>query len=96
MPGFVFEVKTQIDNGPLVSNKYYTLHGSVVTEQHGKFTQKVHSFKNYKCQEHGLFYAVDLYKADNSKTYNYHHMRLNPFTKINEDVLSAFFLAAGV
>ena len=94
--GMVFEVKAQVNNGPLVSTKYYSLDNGVVSEHEGKFNQKVHAFKNYKCQAHDLFFAVDLYKADNSKTSNYHHMRLNPFTKVNPGVLSAFFKAAGV
>ena len=95
VPGTIFEVKAQVDNGPLLSTKYYSLLDNEVVEQEGEFTQKIHAFKNYKCRAHDRFYAVDLYKAKNSSTYNRHHMRLNPFTKVNKAVLNAFFKAAG-
>ena len=65
---------------------------SLVEEVAGPFSQKIHSFKNYKCASKKLFFAVDLYRADESvPATNYHHMRLNPFTKVNEYVLRALF-----
>lgn len=60
------------------------------------FTQKMHSFKNYKCAEHGRFFGVDLFRASESAGTNFHHMRLNPFTHVHPTVLDAFLAAAGV
>ena len=93
-PNLIFEVKKQVDNGPLLSTKYYQLKDGVVTEVQGPFTQKVHSFKNYKCASKDLFFGVDLYRADQSAGGNYHHMRLNPFTKLNPEILGSFFANA--
>ena len=90
-PDLIFEVKKQLDNGPLISTKYYKLEDDSITELPGPFTQKIHCFKNYKCAAQGLFFAVDLYRADQSSGSNFHHMRLNPYTKINHDILRAFF-----
>jgi len=93
-PDVVYEVKTQVNNGPLLNTKYFQLVDSIVSEVKGPFRQKMHSFKNYKCTAHDLFYAVDLYQMDDSHSgANAHHMRLVPFTKINTEVLDAFFLA---
>ncbi|CAN0284819.1 unnamed protein product [Ascophyllum nodosum] len=56
----------------------------------------MHAFKNYKCTVHNRFFGVDLYRSSgNSSGYNFHHMRLNPFTRVNPDVLDEFFKAAG-
>jgi hypothetical protein len=89
LPHLVFEVKKQIDNGPLISTKYYTLVADVITELEGPFVHKVHCFKNYKVG--GFFFGVDLYRVDGQTGGNYHHMRLNPFTKLNTDILAALF-----
>ena len=94
-PDIVFEVKRQVNNGALLSTKYYQLlHDGYVdvtrTGEDGKFSAKIHSFKNYICARHNLFFAVDLYsarKGPSSEGYNYHHMRLNPFTRIVDSVL---------
>ncbi|KAL1507046.1 hypothetical protein AB1Y20_007908 [Prymnesium parvum] len=90
-PNIVFEVKKQVDNGPLISTKYFALKHDTVTEVTGPFTQKMHAFKNYKCASANLFFAVDIYRADNTTGYNHHHMRLNPFTQINPGILRILF-----
>ena len=90
-PNLIFEVKTQVDNGPLLSTKYYTLANGTRTEVEATFTQKVHAYKNYRCPSKNLFFAVDLYRADESTGRNYHHMRLNPFTKMNTRLLQALY-----
>ena len=90
-PDLVFEVKKQVDNGPLISTKFFKLENDTILEATGPFTQKVHCFKNYKCVSQNLFFGVDLYRADRSTGGNYHHMRLNPFTKVNADILSSLF-----
>lgn len=92
-PNVVFEVKRQVNRGPLISTRYFKLEQSGVTEtQGGSLLNKKHVFKNYKCDRHNLFFLVDLYMTENSGTgYNYHHMRLNPCTKVNEALLFAFF-----
>ena len=90
-PNIVFEVKKQVDNGPLISTKWYKLENDKVFEVFGSYKQKVHCFKNYKCLSQNLFFAVDLYRADESKGQNFHHMRLHPYTKVNMEVLRSFF-----
>jgi len=92
-PDVLFEVKTQIDNGPLISTKYYKLEFDQITEHPGPFFQKIHCFKDYKCAAKNLFFAVDLYRADQSGGGNFYHMRLNPYTKINDEILLEFFAA---
>jgi hypothetical protein len=59
-----------------------------------KMTYKAHAFKNFKCTKHNLFFSLDVYTL--AGTYNYHHMRLNPVTNINEVLMEQFFKAAGV
>jgi hypothetical protein len=88
-PNIIYEVKKQTDNGPLLSTKTFRLVHDQVEEVKGKYTDKMHVFKNYKCNKHKLFFGVDLYK--NKEGTNFHHMRLNPFTKINESMLEKFF-----
>ena len=80
-PNIIFEVKKQVDKGPLLSTKYYRLEHQKWQESSGNYIQKIHSYKNYKCLTHNLFFAVDLYRADNMKAENYHHCRLSSFTK---------------
>ncbi|KAI1709647.1 hypothetical protein Ddc_13771 [Ditylenchus destructor] len=57
----------------------------------GTFTNKKHGYKNYLCATHNLFYAVDVYDRANNVGRNFHHMRLNPFTKINTELMEEFF-----
>lgn len=87
-PNIVFEVKRQVDNGPLLDTTYYELRDGSRHEIEGRFNQKIHSFKNYKCSKCNLFFSVDLYRKSGVSS-NYHHMRLNPFTK-NADTLVNF------
>lgn len=91
-PGVVFEVKRQINNGPLLSTKYFQLVDNQVThlDAANKYEQKLHAFKNYKCTVHNLYFAVDLFSASagNRVGSNRHHMRLNPFSKISPTVLA--------
>jgi len=93
-PDVVFEVKTQVNNGPLLHTKYFCLCNDEIREVHGSFTNKLHSFKNFKCPSENLFIGIDLYTSQEG--YNYHHMRLNPFTKVEPDVLRDFLDVAGV
>jgi len=80
---YVFEVKKQIDGGKLIFTKFFSLTEGVRSElpEFDTFkASKVHSYKNYSCKRHNLFFGVDLYKAGSS-VYNHHHMRLFPFTR---------------
>jgi hypothetical protein len=87
----VYEVKKQVDSGPLIWTKYFRLLNGRREEVTGKFMNKKHAFKNYKCLKHGLFFAVDLYLSQDIPGANSHHMRVNTFTKVNQEVLSSFF-----
>ncbi|KAI9002622.1 hypothetical protein DFJ74DRAFT_746546 [Hyaloraphidium curvatum] len=97
-PTLVFEVKRQVDDGPLVSTRYYQLIGvGLVERTDGPFVDKAHAFKNYKCSRYGLFFGVDLFRAPEAAARaNYHHMRLNPFEHRNAAVEDECFVAAGV
>lgn len=87
----VYQVKEQIDNGSLLSTRYFKLqNGRRELILGAEFHNKVHAFKNYVCKRCKRFFGVDLYRADNSKGGNYHHMRLNPFTKLNRELLATF------
>jgi hypothetical protein len=93
-PNIVFEVKCQRNNGPLLSTDHFRLeNGRVLPVVGGNFTQKKHAFKNFKCLVHDLFYAVDVYNNSSTASggYNFHHMRLNPYTRINPATLDEFF-----
>jgi hypothetical protein len=60
----VFEVTRQIDNGPDISTFYYNMMESNVKKldlKDSSSLNKIHSFKNYKCRKHGLFFKVNLY-----------------------------------
>lgn len=78
---YMVEVKKQIDRGRMLSETLYELRDGVRIESNvpERSISKVHSFKNYKCVAHNLYYAVDLYKK--GAAYNEYHMRLIPFTK---------------
>lgn len=96
-PNVVFEVKEQVDNGPHLGTNYYVLEDGMVRTVKGPFTQKMHCYKNYKCAAHNRFFAVDLYHRNNDAVRsNYHHMRLVPFTKRNDALLTEFFRAAAL
>ncbi|KAJ1619948.1 hypothetical protein T492DRAFT_889546 [Pavlovales sp. CCMP2436] len=91
-PNVVYEVKEQVDNGPLLSTKYYKLCNDNIGEIEGSnFKQKMHAFKNFKCAQHNRFYGVDLYREGNDAGSNFHHMRVNPFTKCDGELLDEFF-----
>ena len=94
-PQVVYEVKKQRDNGALISTTYWQLKQNERKAIQGDFNQKMHAFKNYRCPNHGLFFGLDLYKLDNEAGYNYHHMRLNPFTKVVPDVFAEFVRNVG-
>lgn len=81
-PNIVYELKKQINNGPLIDTVYYELIDDQRHILNGNFTTKIHAFKNYRCLRCNLFFSIDLYHKDSTnRGYNYHHMRLNPFTK---------------
>ena len=88
--GYVFEIKKSINNGALLWTKYFTVTDGTIAELEGEFSQKAHAFKNYKCDKHNLFYNVDLYEKSGKSSYNYHHMRLVPFTKLNKEFYNQF------
>ena len=92
----VFCVKAQVDNGPMLYTKYYTLTDGNVVEVEGPFSQKLHAYKNYKCPKHDRFYGVDLYKANGTSGHNSHHMRPSAFTLRNDSLLDAFLTEAGL
>lgn len=76
----VFEVKIQINDGPLLGTVYYqVLKNKRVIYEGESPKNKIHSFKNYKCTTHDLFFMIDLYSI--TAVSNFHHMRLNPVTK---------------
>eukprot|EP00092_Neocalanus_flemingeri_P008792 GFUD01009465.1.p1 GENE.GFUD01009465.1~~GFUD01009465.1.p1 ORF type:complete len:238 (+),score=66.09 GFUD01009465.1:91-804(+) len=87
----VFEVTRQVDNGPDIGTKYYKLKEGIRKEldvNNSSSFNKVHSFQNYKCTKHGLFFKVNLYSE--KPVYNRHHMRPNPTSNINTSVLNQF------
>jgi len=104
VPGIVFSVRRQIDNRTEMVTRHFMLADGKLTEVFGTFQKvqvcikrelhvavQVHAFKNYKCKTHGLFFGVDLYRTAESVGTNKHHMRLNPFTQLNDAFLSEFF-----
>ena len=90
-PKYAFEVKRQINNGRMLSTKFFSIEHDAVAEVSDKGLRKCHSFKNYICQTHNLFFGVDLYeKTGLVEMSSKHHMRLNTFTKQNERLLDEF------
>jgi len=89
-PGLLFEVKRQVDNGPLISTAFFELRGGqrIRVEPTGPIS-KIHSFKNYKCSIHNRFFGVDLYK--NLYMNQAHHMRCIAFAKRDTAIEDAFF-----
>lgn len=94
-PDLAFEIKRQVNNGPLLSTRYFSLVDGKILEVDGPFDRKAHAFKNYKCDKHNLFFGVDLYRTGSGGDYNFHHMRLNPFEHRNEGLMESLFKAAG-
>jgi len=92
-PAIVFQVKRQINNRPKMVTQYFMLKDDTITEVFVEFNNKVHAFKNYICKKHDLFFGIDLFKTTDEVGYNYHHMRLNPFLKINVKLLTDVFQA---
>lgn len=92
----VFEVRAQVDNGPLLSTRYFALESGKRILVHGEFSEKTTGYKNYKCSHHKRFYAVNMYRRCKTGGSNYHHMRVVPFTKINPAVISRFLSEMGV
>ncbi|EGG21263.1 hypothetical protein DFA_01142 [Cavenderia fasciculata] len=89
-PDIVYEVKAQVDNGPMISTRYFKVLSSKIKEiDRDNNTNKIHSFKNYKCPTHNRFYGIDLYSTREGS--NYHHMRASPFEKRDMEVLDSFF-----
>lgn len=90
-PGLMFEVKRQVDNGPLVSTAFFELRDGVRVrvEPEGPMS-KTHSFKNYKCLCHNRFFGVDLCKAGSGGR-NAHHLRCVAFAKRDAALEDAFF-----
>ncbi|KAL0206498.1 hypothetical protein P9112_001805 [Eukaryota sp. TZLM1-RC] len=87
-PNVIFEVKAQVDNGPMLHTKYFSLKHGQLNEVDFTPSRKLHSFRNYKCLVHNMYFAVDLYSSESSGSgYNYHHMRLNPFTRNTDNLL---------
>jgi len=62
-PEIVFQVKRQINNRPKIVTQYFGLKDDTITEVFGEFNNKVHSFKNYVCKKHDLFFGIDLYNT---------------------------------
>jgi hypothetical protein len=89
-PDVVFEVKEQVDNGPLLSTRYWKLADGSRQQVQGPFSSKRHVYKNMKCSTHNRFYAIDLYNASNASSWNAHHMRIVPFTKVVQSVIDQF------
>jgi hypothetical protein len=89
-PNIIFEVKRERDFGPLLSKTYFQLlHGKgVVRVPDENYHEKIHSFKNYKCPNHNLFFGVDLF-AKSGERINRHHMRVNPYTAISPEMMAA-------
>jgi len=90
-PKFVFQVKRQINNRPKIVTQYFELIDHTIIEVFGEFNNKAHSFKNYICKKHDLFFGIDLYDTADEVGYNHHHMRLHPFLKINVGFLADVF-----
>eukprot|EP00522_Entomoneis_paludosa_P000446 CAMPEP_0172465672 /NCGR_PEP_ID=MMETSP1065-20121228/54220_1 /TAXON_ID=265537 /ORGANISM="Amphiprora paludosa, Strain CCMP125" /LENGTH=198 /DNA_ID=CAMNT_0013222277 /DNA_START=151 /DNA_END=744 /DNA_ORIENTATION=- len=55
---FVFKVRKQINYGPDVWAKNFTLTKGIVQETTTEATHKVHSFKNYVCMRHKMYYEI--------------------------------------
>ncbi|SPQ96864.1 unnamed protein product (mitochondrion) [Plasmodiophora brassicae] len=96
-PNILIEVKRQVNNGPMMSTRYFTLEGGTRLEVPEPAShRKLHSYKNYKCPEHDRFFGVDLLARPGAPqgNYNFHHMRMYPYTEINQPLLDEFFSAA--
>ena len=86
----LFEVKRQVDNGPLIGTAHFQLENGVrIRVKPTSPIQKVHSFKNYKCRVHNRFFGVDLCRS--GSVYNEHHVRCVAFSKRSAELEDAFF-----
>ena len=89
-PGLLFEVKRQVDNGPLISTAVFELRDGVrLRVDSNESRVKVHSFKNFKCLCHNRFFGVDLFRTGGGLSR--HHMRCNAFAKRDASLEDAFF-----
>ena len=91
-PDLVFEVIRQVNNGPKVNTKLWTLQNGSLEEvfyNEQQPLQKKHVNKNYKCVQHGLFFAVYIY-VSRSTVYNGHHMRLYCYDRENPQLFDEF------
>lgn len=96
-PDIIFQVIKQINNGPIQSTTYWQLIDNKIVPWTGeKPEQKLHAFKNYICHKCNFFYSIDIFSTSGGMGYNFHHMRLVPYTKLNVPLLTEFFKAAGV
>jgi len=87
----VYEVENQVDNGPLLDTKYYQLLDDAVVELQGTFTRsRISSARRITA----FIPLICTMRPRPTTGYNYHHMRLHPFTKRSgdhEEVLTAFY-----
>ena len=82
----LFQVKRQVNFGPLVSTKYFQLQDGIHKEiPNPDQKSKDHSFKNFKCGIHNLFFELNLYSF--REVSNRHHLRPNPGTSDDMTVL---------
>ena len=87
-PNLVFEVKKQLNDGPLVlSTKYHQLLNGQYCEVPGPYKSRIEgAYKNYKYEN--LFFFVDLYEPEDPLSLV---MRLfNPITSLDEALLGDF------
>jgi hypothetical protein len=85
---FIFEVKRQINNGPLLDKAQYALKNGTRYIMNGVHKQKKHAYKNYICTKCNLFFGVDLCLSSNENEYNHYHLRLNPYTTNPQNLCS--------
>jgi len=84
-PNIVFKVRKQINYGPDVWTKHFTLNDGKITETESA-THKIHAFKNYVCHAHNMYYEVDLFSRTGSVR-NAHHMRALASTQYGPEIL---------
>eukprot|EP01053_Blabericola_migrator_P000415 Blabericola_migrator_1__414@NODE_10_length_25093_cov_104_131184_g7_i2_p10_GENE_NODE_10_length_25093_cov_104_131184_g7_i2NODE_10_length_25093_cov_104_131184_g7_i2_p10_ORF_typecomplete_len311_score34_70L51_S25_CIB8/PF05047_16/1_3e03L51_S25_CIB8/PF05047_16/0_25_NODE_10_length_25093_cov_104_131184_g7_i2964910581 len=92
-PAIVFEVKKYPLRGPQLMKRYFQILNNTVAQVRcqGHLPHKVHTFRNYICHTHKHVFAVDIYQAIQVPgQFNFHHMRLVPFTHYNAKTLTDF------
>mmetsp|Transcript_144537 Transcript_144537/g.448812 ORF Transcript_144537/g.448812 Transcript_144537/m.448812 type:complete len:327 (+) Transcript_144537:34-1014(+) len=95
----VYEVREQVNNGPTLSCRYFTLVSAKRTciDFDASDKAKITAYKNFICAEHNRFFSVDIYRSRaGGRGSTLHHMRLIPFTSWREDLASEFLKDAGV